>query len=191
LAELQREHEVDVLWLPFELRPEPAPLPDMSGPDRERYYRGWKERQRPVAEELGLEMNFPEHKPRSRLAHEAVEHARTVGKADAMRKAIFEAFFVHNQNIGELNVLVELSAGAGLEPADLRQALENGAHSRRVVELETVSQRLGVAAVPTIVIGGLAVEGMQRYPVLRQVLEAAERRAAEAGDSDPGQALGT
>jgi predicted DsbA family dithiol-disulfide isomerase len=49
-----------------------------------------------------------------------------------------------------------------------------------VEKLESVSRRLGVGAVPTIVIGDLGVEGVRPYSVLRQVLEEAERRAAGA-----------
>jgi predicted DsbA family dithiol-disulfide isomerase len=175
LAELRAKHDVEVAWLPYELRPEPVPLPDVTGPEGERFRQGWERGVKPLAERLGVEMRFPPIKPRSRRAHEAAEHAREHGAFDAMRTALFEAFFVDNRDIGEIDVLTDIGASVGLDRAELRTALESGKYTERVVELEGESARLGVRAVPTIVIGGLAVEGAQPYDVLRRVLEESER----------------
>ena len=178
MAELQSNHPVEVEWLPYELRPEPLPLPDIGGPDGERFRANWARGVAPLAEQLGVEMRFPPFKPRSRLAHEAAEHAREQGCFEAMRQALFRAYFVDNRDIGRIEVLLEVGSAVGLDPAQLRSALESGRHRERVLKLESVAQRLGVSAVPTILIGGLAVEGVRPYAVLRRVLEEAERRAA-------------
>jgi len=177
LAELQDKHPVEIEWLPYELRPEPLPLPDIGGSDGARFRASWARGVAPLAEQFGVEMRFPPFKPRSRLAHEAAEHARERGGFEAMRRALFRAYFVDNRDIGQPDVLVEVGGSVGLDPEQLRSALENGRHRERVLELESVAQRLGVSAVPTIVIGGLAVEGVRPYAVLRQVLEQAARRA--------------
>ena len=105
MAELQQKHELEVDWLPFELRPAPLPLPDMSGPDRQRFEQNWARGVAPLAARFGVEMRFPEYKPRSRLAHETAEFARERGLYDPARRAIFEAFFVHNCDIGEREVV--------------------------------------------------------------------------------------
>lgn len=178
MAELERNHRVEVEWLPYELRPEPAPLPDVAGADGERYRTNWARGVAPLAEQFGLEMRFPPVKPRSRLAHEAAEFAREQGRFEEMRQAIFRAYFVDNLDIGQLEVLVEVGDSIGLDREALRRALEAGRYTERVMELEDVSRRLGVRAVPTIVIGGLGVEGVRPYDVLRRVLEEAERRSA-------------
>jgi predicted DsbA family dithiol-disulfide isomerase len=183
LAELQEKHDLEVEWLPYELRPDPVPLPDISGPAGERFRRGWQQGVAPLAEQFGVEMHFPPYKPRSRAAHEAAEFARERGQFEPMRRAIFEAFFVQNLDIGQLEVLVEVGRQVGLDPAELRQALTEGRFSQRVEELEAVSQRLGVRAVPTVVIGDLGVEGVRPYEVLRQVLEQARLRAAASSDA--------
>jgi predicted DsbA family dithiol-disulfide isomerase len=180
LAELQEKHDVEVEWLPYELRPEGIPLPDISGPEGERFRRGWQNGVAPLAERFGVEMHFPPYKPRSRLAHEAAEFARQQGRFEPLRRALFEAFFVRNLDIGQLDVLVEVGREVGLDPAELRQALTDGRFSQQVEELEAVSHRLGVRAVPTIVIGDLGVEGVQPYEVLARVLEQARLRANES-----------
>jgi predicted DsbA family dithiol-disulfide isomerase len=181
LAELQQKHDVDIEWLPYELRPEPVPLPDLSGPDGERFRLNWERGVAPLAAQFGVEMRYPPTKPRSRLAHEAAEAAREQGRSDAMRRAIFEAYFVENRDIGLPEVLVEVAREAGLDAGSLRAALDGGQYTQRVTDLEQVSRRLGVSAVPTIVIGDVGVAGVQPYSVLLQVLREAERRAAGAG----------
>jgi predicted DsbA family dithiol-disulfide isomerase len=98
-----------------------------------------------------------------------------------MRRAIFRAFFVENRDIGLPAVLAEVAREAGLDAARLRSALDSGQYTQRVADLEQVSRRLGVSAVPTIVIGGLGVQGVRPYSVLRQVLEEAQQQAASAG----------
>ena len=171
MAELQANHDVAVEWLPYELRPEPAPLPNLDGPDGERFRANWARGVAPLAEQFGVTMHHPPIKPRSRLAHEAAEFARQYDRFDAMRRALFEAYFVANRDIGQLDVLVEAGRDSSLDGDELRQALEGGRYTERVAELEDLSHQLGVQAVPTIVIGGLAVEGVRPYAVLRQVLE--------------------
>lgn len=178
MAELQQKHDVEIEWLPYELRPEPVPLPDLAGPDGERFRRNWERGVAPMAAQFGVEMRYPPIKPRSRLAHEAAEAAREQGQFDGMRRAVFGAYFVENRDIGRPEVLVEVAREAGLDAEILRVALGSGRYTQRVTELEQVSRRLGVSAVPTVVIGDLGVEGVQPYSVLRQVLEQAQERAA-------------
>jgi predicted DsbA family dithiol-disulfide isomerase len=185
LAELERNHDVAVEWLPYELRPDPIPLPDVSGPDGERFRSGWQHGVAPLAAEFGVEMHFPPFKPRSRRAHEAAEHAREHGRFADMRRAIFEAYFVANRDVDDLEVLLDLARSVRLDPELLRRALDEGRYTARVEELEELSRRLGVRAVPTVVIGGLAVEGVRPYPFLRRVLEEAERRPAPPSSTPP------
>jgi predicted DsbA family dithiol-disulfide isomerase len=183
LAELRARHDVTVEWLPYELRPEPVPLPDMSGQDGDRFRRNWALGVAPLARQLGVEMRFPPYKPRSRHAHEVAEYARERGAFEAARVALFRAFFVDGRDLGDRDVLVAVGASVGLDPTDLRAALESGRYTRRVVALEGVSARLGVSAVPTVVIGDLAVEGVRPYDVLRRVLEQAERDGEATTDA--------
>src|SRR5829696_10434746 len=121
LAELVRTHDVELVWLPYELRPEPEPLPDMSGPDRATFEAKWEQGVMPLAREYGVAMNFSPFKPRSRKAHEAVEFARDHGRFDAMRVVLFEAQFVQRRDIGSVEVLAEVATEVGLDGAELRK----------------------------------------------------------------------
>lgn len=177
MAELQAKHDVVVEWYAFELRPEPTPLPDIAGPDGDRFRQNWERGVAPMAARMGVEMRFPPLKARSRRAHEAAIYARAHGLFDPMRVALFRAFFVDNRDIGVVDVLVEIGALVGLDADDLRAALDAGTHTDRVVEQERLAARVGIAAVPTIVIGQVGVQGAQPYEVLRHVYDEARRRA--------------
>lgn len=131
----------------------------------------------PLAAQLGVEMRFPPFKPRSRRAHEAAEFARAHDAFGAMRVALFRTFFVEGRDLADVDVLVDVGAAVGLDPGALRTALEEGRYTPRVVEQEGIAARLGVSAVPTVVIGEIAVQGVQPYEVLRRVLAETERRA--------------
>jgi predicted DsbA family dithiol-disulfide isomerase len=184
LAELGRQQDVEFAWLPYELRPEPEPLPDMGGPDLERFKRNWENGAGLLAREYGVEMYFPPIKPRSRWAHEAAEFARDRSQFDAMRTALFQAYFVANRDIGDQDVLADVATAVGLDGAELREALGDGRYTSRVRELEGLSGRIGVTAVPTMIFAdAVAVQGAQPYKVLLQAYEAAQERvAAEAGE---------
>lgn len=181
MAELAEKHDVTVDWLAFELRPEPAPLPDITGPEGERFRQGWERGVAPMAARLGVEMRFPPFKSRSRLAHEAAIYARAHDTFDAMRIALFQAFFVENRDIGNLDILVDVGVSVGLDADDLRAALAEGRYTDRVLAEEQFAAEIGISAVPTIIIGQVGVQGAQPYDVLRQVYEEAQRRAATEG----------
>lgn len=190
MAELRAKHDVAIEWLAFELRPEPAPLPDFSGPQRERFRQNWERGVAPMAARYGMEMHFPEMKCRTRRAHGALLHARThhdESTAEALRVALFRAYFVDNRDLDDLAVLAEIGASVGMDGEALRAALERGEYTEGVIAQERFAAELGITAVPTIIIGEVGVQGAQPYDVLRQVYEEAERRAGakqiETGES--------
>lgn len=180
MAELRAKHDVALEWLAFELRPEPAPLPDFSGPQRAVFREKWERGVAPMAARYGIEMHFPERKCRTRRAHAAMIHARTHADArvaEALRRALFRAYFVHDRDLDDLEVLRDIGASVGMDGAALRAALERGAHTEGVIAQERFAAELGVTAVPTIIIGTVGVQGAQPYDVLRQVYDEAKRRA--------------
>jgi len=149
---LKREYgdRVSVAWYAFELRPEPVPLPAPATPERRQR---WAASVLPMAAERGLEMRMPSVAPRTRLTHQAVELGRDHGKADALRHAIFEAFFHDSRDIGDAAVLADLGESAGIDRASMTRALDTGAYLARVLEQEQEAYRLGVNGVPAMFVG--------------------------------------
>lgn len=136
-------------WHAFELRPEPIPTLDPAG---DYLKTTWARSVYPMAERRGMALQLPPVQPRSRKALEAAAHARAEGSFDPMHRAIFRAFFEEGRDIGQMEVLLEIAASAGLDVESLRHALETDRHTKAVLEEEQLAQELGISAVPTILL---------------------------------------
>ena len=147
---LEYGDRVHVVWHAFELRPEPVPLPPPATPERRER---WATSVLPMAAERGLEMRLPSVAPRTRLTHQAVELARDHHRDEAIRHAIFIAFFRDSRDIGDASVLIDLGESVGVDRALMQRALEAGTHLPRVIEQEQAARRLGVNGVPAIFVG--------------------------------------
>ena len=141
--------QLTVRWRAFELRPDPVPtLP----PNGEYLVDIWKRAVYPMARERGMKLELPPVQPRSRLALEAAEFARTQGRFYAMHSAIFRAFFEEGRDIGALETLLALGEDCGLARVALEKALTNGEFRARVLEDEDLSAELGVSGVPAMLL---------------------------------------
>lgn len=149
--ELTREFgtRVTVRWRAYELRPDPVPT---LQPDGEYLRDIWQRAVYPMAAERGMNLRLPPVQPRSRLAFEATEYARDRGKHDAMRKAIFAAFFEDGRDIGDPAVLCEIAQTLDIHPRGLERALESHTYIERVLRDETEASELGLTGVPAMVL---------------------------------------
>ena len=168
--------QVQVRWRAYELRPEPEPTLEPAG----EYLRNiWATAVYPMAAKRGMTLQLPPVQPRSRRAFEATEYARDRGKADAMRHAIFVAFFEHGRDIGDLGVLGEIAESLDIHPSGLRRALEANVYTGRVVGDENEAAELGLSGVPAMVLTPdsnerrLLISGAQPYQTVREFVERA------------------
>jgi predicted DsbA family dithiol-disulfide isomerase len=141
-------HEgVEVRYRALELYPapaEPGALADEAG---------WEEAVRPLAERLGITLRAPAFRPRTRKAHEAARFAEEQGVGEAMRDAIYRAYWAEERDIGRVDVLMEIAASLGLDPVDLKIALDIDQYSESVVHDQRLAERLRVPGAPTIFVG--------------------------------------
>lgn len=164
-------------WRAFELRPEPEPTLDPSG----EYLRTtWARAVYPMAEARGLALRLPPVQPRSAPAHAADYEARRQGRGEAMRRALFSAFFEQGRDIGDVGVLLDIAAGAGVDASALRTALERGVHDSALREDREDAAELGIQGVPALLIRragddadqGILVSGAHPLDVLRRAIDA-------------------
>jgi len=127
-----------------------------------------------LADQEGLEHGDRAHWYDSTPAHEAAEWAREAGAGDALRHAIFRAYFVHDRNIGSTDVLCDVASGAGIDATDLRNALNEGRYHDRVNAQYEESRAMGVTGVPTFVSGRYAIVGAHPYENFLKLMEAVE-----------------
>jgi predicted DsbA family dithiol-disulfide isomerase len=147
VEEAEDEGLVEIEWLPFELRPAPAPLPEPRG----EYIRGhWRGQVYRLAAEHGVEIHVPRYQPRSTLALTLHAFAVEQSRGRAYRNAAHRAFFVEGLDVSDDAVLREAAGEAGL---DADAALEAAWEPERLLALRSTREealRLGVHGVPTV-----------------------------------------
>jgi predicted DsbA family dithiol-disulfide isomerase len=149
--ELTREdHDVEVVWRAFELRPEPVPTLDPGG---EYLQRVWQNSVYPLSERVGMTMRLPPVQPRSRRAHEAAHWARAQGHFGEYHAAVFRAFFERGEDIGDVGVLVGLAQELRLDGQALRVAIDGREYEGSVLADERDAEVLGIKSVPAFVAG--------------------------------------
>jgi predicted DsbA family dithiol-disulfide isomerase len=178
LREAIRGKDVEVEWIPFELRPYPT---ETLRPEGNYLQRAWTNSVYPIARQMGVPIKLPtvSPQPHTHLAFEGFQFAKEHGKAGEYNHRVLTAFFVENQDIGNIGVLTKLAGEVGLDEPAFEEALKSRkyreAHGRA---LRLAREEAGVTGVPMFVIGDRVLTGLQD----RATLEAAIGGAVSAGD---------
>lgn len=176
---LEREHGATVEWLPFDLHPEYPPEGIPRAELERRYGPEIHERTRQAVEAAGLEYGPPDHIPRSLKALALGELARDRGLYREAHERIMRAYWSEARDIGDDDVLVELAADAGLDPAEARAALTDEGYLGRVAGSTRAAQEHGVNAVPAFVLDDrLLVLGAQPHEIFEAALGQLESKVA-------------
>ncbi len=160
-------------WLPFELHPEAPP----EGIPRDVYFGpGRSERIRShldsVAESVGLTMTQRDVIINSRRALGAAEFAREQDRYAEMHRALFKAHWEGTGKLEEIDDLVRIGEGAGLDPAGLRTAILEDRYAEVIDEKRRLATSVGINAIPAHIFGRrYLVMGAQPYEVLKEVVD--------------------
>lgn len=186
---LQREWDVVLDWAPFFLDPSIPPEGRTRTPQTtaDTPKSALEER----GERLGIEFRRGRtFTPNTHLALEAAYWSReTAPSSDedtAFHYALYRAFFTEHRDLSNIDVLVELATGVGLDGDDLRDALTTGRYRAEVDQGIEHSYAIGVSAIPTFIINDqYAVVGAQEYDVLERVMA---KLGGRRRDGSPGPA---
>ncbi len=161
----------------WELFPAPAELAPLVLGDAD-----WESVER-LAESEDLPLRRPPFRPRTRKAHEAARFAREHGAEPALRDAVFRAYWGEERDIGRIDVLTELAGGVGLDPEELRIALDIDLYTAEVVAGGELAQRLQLPGTPVIYVGtgteAQLLAGAQEAQRLRVVIDTSMRSSPD------------
>jgi predicted DsbA family dithiol-disulfide isomerase len=141
---------------------------------------GWKNSICPMAEALDVEIRQPSRLPLTRLAHEAAAWARQQGRFDPFHQQLFKAYFVDDKDFSELSVLKEIAWQVGLNPTELEKALTEHRMAEEVAEDLLIAQTYGITSVPTFIIAGHLLCGVQEEAVFTKAIQLAQTGELEA-----------
>jgi predicted DsbA family dithiol-disulfide isomerase len=168
---LKKEFTVNDEWVSFEIHPE-TPLEGvllnkrLPQIDWEEMY----ERLRQTGSRFGISFGQVTLLPNSRTALEASEYARDHGMHAQFHEKIFYAYFTENQDIGRMDVVLDIAALTGLDALDLRKALHAKRYFPRLQATQKQAHASGITGVPTFIIGGTyKVVGAQPIEVFRDI----------------------
>ena len=126
----------------------------------------------------------------SRLAQELAKWAEQERGGEAIHNALYQAYFVENINLADINSLVDVATRLGLSGGDARDALNTGRFGDAVDADWDRSRALGITSVPTFVTGNRGLVGAHSYEELVALLESSGATprtppASSTGSSQP------
>ena len=105
-------------------------------------------------------------------AHRALQYAKTHGLIAELKEALLAAHFEQGRNIGDVDTLIELGVGVGLDEDELRNVLTSAAYTDEVNDDIAEARSLGVTGVPFYVINRThGISGAQPAHMFTQALE--------------------
>lgn len=143
--------EVEIEWLPFELRPAPKALLEPRG-DHLRV--DWTQNVYRRAQALGIEIHLPRYQPRSTLPLAACLWAGEQGRLREFKHALYEAFFCEGEDIAADAEIARAAERAGLDPDAAVGAAYSPERFDRVREIRREAEDAGVRGVPTLLTAG-------------------------------------
>lgn len=127
-------------------------------------------RMKALMDEEGLAYGKRSHTYNSRLAQELGKWADTQPGGDAIHDALYKGYFVDGQDIGDVQVLLDIAGSVGLDVDAARTVLQERTFKEAIDADWAKSRQYGVTGVPTFVAGGYGVVGAQPYEALESLL---------------------
>ena len=164
----------DIVWRPFELNPD---MP-REGVDRRTYrtakFGSWEkslsldEQVAAAAAESDLEIHHDRMAvtPNTLSSHVLIRLAGDRGAQDAVVGALFEAYFLHGRDIGDLQVLGDIGQANGLDRDEVDAAIRNDVHRADIKAEAQAFAQAGVNGVPTVLLNRFALFSGARPPEL-------------------------
>ncbi len=165
---------MEIEWVGYELHPETPPegikladaYPDLDVP---KMIAGLNEAGAPY----GIKFAKMELISNTRLALEASEFARDQGKYNELHKLLFEAYFVHGQDLGQMQTVLDAAKKAGLDIAALEKCLKEQVYTPRLAAAREKGQKYQIAGLPTFIINEQKkFVGIKPYQTFTAAIEA-------------------
>ncbi|MBS0247437.1 MAG: DsbA family oxidoreductase [Proteobacteria bacterium] len=139
-------------------------------------------RVRDAAAQEGLvyAMDKISNQPNTIDAHRLIRWADGIGKSGEMKQRLMDLYFTEGADLTNEAVLVQAAADIGLDPEDVRAALDSEQDVAEVTQEAEAAKEAGIQGVPMFIFGGkFAVSGAQAAEYLADAI----KRAAQADNA--------
>ena len=179
--------DLTIRWRAFQLNPDmPA-----DGMDRRRYLEmkfGGPRNAQAIYDQInaaggteGIAFAFDKivRTPNTVDSHRLIRYARAHGRQDETVQALFDAYFLRGENIGDPKVLAASAAEAGLDEGAVGDFLLSGAEADVVRSEDAQARQAGINGVPCFIFNGrYALAGAHEPEVLHQLFDLANQEQA-------------
>jgi len=179
---------VEVHWRPYFLNEWIPP----EGMSREQYlttkfgsperYTDIAQRVRAAAADEGLvyAVDRINRQPNTRDAHRLIRWADGIGKSAEMKQRLMDLYFTEGADLSNRAVLVQAAADVGLDPENVRGALDSDQDIAEIEREVEAAKEAGIQGVPCFILDGkYAISGAQAPEALAQAIEQVSAQAAE------------
>ena len=173
-------HSFEVEWHPFQLNPD-LPAEGVVKRDYLLARFGSAEKLAQIHQQfrdhaaqagVAIDPDVPQRIPNTLNAHRMIHWAGLEGRQAAMVSALMRAYWVEGRDIGDLSVLADLGAEAGMDRAVVLRLLASDADQDLIKSREAHARARGVNAVPTYLIANQYVlSGAQPPQLWGQVID--------------------
>lgn len=184
------DHSFQIEWHPFQLNPDmPA-----GGMDRKAYLEGKfggkdaaLRAYAPIverAEQMGLNIDFAgiQKTPNTLDSHRLIHWAGLEGRQTAVVSALFTAYFVAGQDIGDHDVLLGIATDAGMDAEVTQRLLKTDADVQDISQRDRHARDRGVGGVPCFIVANQhALSGAQPTDLWIKVIDDIAAQLATAG----------
>ena len=159
LQRLDGKITTQIHFQPFELNPDMPPegqgndeyLKQKYGSMPEQFAKN-REAIRARCEALGFDFRKRERIYNTHDAHRLLHWAGLEGRQQALKHALFRAYFTDGDDIGAHDVLTRVASDVGLSPVRAREILSSDAYTADVRAQERFYMEHGIHAVPAVII---------------------------------------
>jgi predicted DsbA family dithiol-disulfide isomerase len=122
--------------------------------------------------QYGIEFSGASMLPNSRLALKAGEFARENGRFDPFHEKMLHSYFAEGKNIGDIDVVQDITVKVGLDADELHRALEQKRYDEALMRARQEAAGHFIHAVPTFLIeGSRPIIGIQSLDLFRDTLK--------------------
>ena len=165
-------------WIPREgISREEYLTTKFGSPER---YKGIAQRVTAAAAEEGLVYASDKmtRQPNTLDCHRLIRWAEGIGKAADMKQRLMDLYFTEGADLTNHAVLVQAASDVGLDPEDVRAALDSDQDVEQIEQEVLAAKQAGIEGVPCFIFGGkFAVSGAQSPEYLADAID----RMAQAG----------
>ena len=165
-------------WIPREgISREEYLTTKFGSPER---YKGIAQRVTAAAAEEGLVYASDKmtRQPNTLDCHRLIRWAEGIGKAADMKQRLMDLYFTEGADLTNRAVLVQAASDVGLDPEDVRAALDSDQDVEQIEQEVLAAKQAGIEGVPCFIFGGkFAVSGAQSPEYLADAID----RMAQAG----------